>query len=72
MIKPDQIPDEVVEAAADEVQDWTGVSRDSATHIARAVIAAAVNAWPGGWDERLPHHVGNYFILPIPHEPPHD
>jgi hypothetical protein len=66
MIKPEQIPDEVVEAAAKAVADQLGDDWDDNVHtfcgddwqltpdgakeacrsIARAAIAAALNAWP--------------------------
>lgn len=48
MIKPDQIPDEVVEAAARALKDHPLVpfTEDAALVISRASIAAAINAWP--------------------------
>ena len=54
MIKPEQIPDEVVEAAAVDVSTIMGCKweqlheddRNIARSIARAAIAAALNAWP--------------------------
>ena len=62
MIKPDQIPDEVVEAAAitlmgrlmasqqDALHVWSGMyepEKEQFRREARASIAAALNAWPG-------------------------
>jgi hypothetical protein len=44
MIKPEQIPDEVVEAAAFYLPGYH--SKDLHNHV-RAAIAAALNAWPG-------------------------
>ena len=38
MIKPEQIPDEVVTVAAERLQDVRGAVREA--------IAAAINAWP--------------------------
>lgn len=61
MIKPEQIPDEVVEAAAITLMGRLMVSQQDALHVwsgmyepekeqfrreARASIAAALNAWP--------------------------
>ena len=61
MIKPEQIPDEVVRAineACDSGRAWN--TRDT--------LAAAINAWPGAWhvdaadfEEKL--------ILPLTQEP---
>ena len=63
MIRPDQIPDEAVEAAAEAVCDaefWAGEwkklhpdSNEAKVYCkqARAAIAAALNAWPG-WEGR--------------------
>lgn len=53
MIKPEQIPDEVVTVAAERLQDVRGAVREA--------IAAAINAWPGvsifgdvsGWDVHI-------------------
>jgi hypothetical protein len=42
MITPEQIPDEVVEAAAMQLPGMAGHQR-----YVRAAIAAALNAWPG-------------------------
>lgn len=47
MLKPEEIPIEVLEAALD---CWNTQSRDTAssyTKDMRLVIAAAINAWPG-------------------------
>lgn len=61
MIKPEQIPDEVVEAAAITLMGRLMVSQQDALHVwsgmyepekeqfrreARAAFAAALNAWP--------------------------
>ena len=87
-ITAEHIPDEVVEAAARDIfivgfdrapapQDPTDEDRlDFARKYARAAIAAALAAWPGGVQN--PH--GDYFIthrdaliLPLPaHEDTHD
>jgi hypothetical protein len=64
MIRPDQIPDEVVKAALNEW--WRNGARWS------DVVAAAINAWPGA--ERVfrqPHrravsYSDPAFILPLP------
>ena len=96
MIRPDQIPDEVVEAAAraeyetmraEAISDhgaiaetmycpWEKVSPDAKEYymrLARAAIAAAINAWPGwegSWDET--HGLRRVIILPLPQEPRDD
>lgn len=71
-----QIPDEVVEAAARGLaryncDQWDSDPERFWPHFAdqaRAAIAAALNAWPGAWDERLQHHIGNHLILPLPQQ----
>ncbi len=69
MIKDEQIPDEVVEAAAKSISEFSEPIDKWRYHIseARAAIAAAINAWPGAWhvdaadfEEKL--------ILPLPQE----
>ena len=55
MIKPEQIPDEVVEAALKK----RGLMREA--------IAAALNAWPGMEIEMVFVEEG-YLILPLPKE----
>ena len=45
MIKPEQIPDEVVEAAAMQLPGMAGYQR-----YVRAALAAALNAWPGAFN----------------------
>jgi len=70
MIKPDQIPDEVVEAAARAA--W-GVLRAEDEWLlktkARAAIAAALSAWPGAfpWTFNGPLE-GTGYVLPVPTE----
>ena len=60
MIRPDQIPDEVVEAM------WVAHFEKGKSY--RAAIAAAINAWPNG------DVVGKYdnddtaLLLPLPQE----
>lgn len=68
MIRADQIPPEVVEAAARATwEDWRADGRQKAPAFdelqpwlqdderkhARASIAAALSAWPGMWVEQL-------------------
>ena len=93
MIRADQIPDEVVEAAAraeyetmraEAISDhgaiaetmycpWEKVSPDAKEYymrLARAAIAAAINAWPGA-TMYGPHPSGHgptvpQLILPLP------
>ena len=84
MIKPEQIPDEVVEAAAKKEYELACARASNTwpkweflpTHRqelwlndAHAAIAAAINAWPGAW------HVDavdfeEKLILPLTQEKP--
>jgi hypothetical protein len=85
MIRPDQIPDEVVEAGARSFcYHYTGKSGDerqrgvigdgsddfpfwkSFEQMARAAIAAAINAWPDA--EMRPTFNPSRIILPLPRE----
>lgn len=50
MIKPEQIPDEVWMAARLELVD--GPIREDMEDRYRHAIAAALNAWPGMWNEQ--------------------
>jgi hypothetical protein len=68
MIRAEQIPDEVVEAALHAYDmsfknDYTTGEQDIA-----AAIAAALNAWPGAevveW-----YHADKTLIFPLPQEP---
>ena len=65
MIKPDQLPDEVVLAARDVFMR----SQDHISENIRAAIAAALNAWPEveriyrSEDEKL-----FTILLPLPHK----
>jgi hypothetical protein len=76
MIRPEQIPDEVVEAAAKVIADANGWREKHSVSICKPVaveaIVAAINAWPGanvfpgmqrGFTETPPH-----LILPLPQE----
>jgi hypothetical protein len=74
LIKPDQIPDEVVEAAA-RAYAILNEGHDEWWHLraerARAAIAAAINAWPGMVQYPL-HDIDctpPKIILPLPKEP---
>lgn len=65
MIKPEQIPDEVVKQMLDEVFD----TEVEDAEWCRKIIAAAINKWPGfkaAWF--LPQ--GKVYILPAPWENP--
>ena len=77
LIKPDMIPDEVVEAAAkaayenQRTRKWDRcgyVGQQQLRRDARAAIAAAINAWPGAevveW-----YHADKTLILPLPQDP---
>lgn len=88
MLKPEQIPDGVVEATAwamcDDINGECAWDETPFRHrpmwrsAARAAIAAAINAWPRSeLVFRLPHrHAVSYsnpaIILPLPKEPEHD
>lgn len=78
MIRPDQIPDEVVESAAIVLHannemfhdiswdDLGGYDQDAYRDEARAAIAAALNAWPsiqGAWYEC---DTPTAYIIPLP------
>ncbi len=80
MIKPEQIPDAVVEAAARAMRDTYMKANDvppynTETHYplsafvqeARAAIAAALNAWPGAEVVEW-YHADKTLILPLPQE----
>ena len=64
MLKAEQIPDEVVEAARYAFHNATGPTVADDWHVA---IAAALNAWPGAhtWDTgQVWHHPA--IVLPLP------
>ncbi len=68
MIKPDQIPDEVVEAA--ERVYRTVPLYTSHEDAIRAAIAAGLNAWPG---RALAGYAGETcHILPLPQDNTND
>ena len=52
MIDQKMIPDEVVEAAARALVDY-GITAATDAELARAAIAAALNAWPGMFEEYM-------------------
>jgi hypothetical protein len=70
MIKPEQIPDEVVKAAkagyfrAAEVNRNAG---DVITDVWLAALAAALNAWPNMWVSDW-EGFSNKILLPLPKE----
>jgi hypothetical protein len=87
MITADQIPDEVVEAAARSLcYHYTGKSGDerqrgvigdgsddfpfwkSFEQMARAAIAAGLNAWPEAWTSKEMIGGEPYLLLPLPKE----
>lgn len=76
MIRPEQIPDEVVqEAAAAIAKNNDGTARFAGLYLtdARAAIAAALAAWPGAhvheWQRPwLGGMSGTDIILPLPQE----
>lgn len=85
MIKPDMIPDEVVEAAAraitmalvlavDDDCRACALTDDERAELARASIIAALNAWPGvAVNDGCPvWHAYPHIILPLPMENTND
>lgn len=82
MIRAEQIPDEVVEAAAkaayenQRTRKWDRcgyVGQQQLRRDARAAIAVALNAWPGnyhyrgGWEPRVWVRSPS-ILLPLPQE----
>lgn len=74
MIRPDQIPDEAVEAAARDMAltEWGDTKMwDVFIKRAESAIAAAINAWSGACEiedhDRIP-----YLALPLPQENQND
>ena len=68
MIRAEQIPDEVVEAAAKAIGEETYVSnRQTLKDAARAAIAAALNSWPGSCNVACT--LADMLLLPLPQEP---
>ncbi len=71
MLKPDQIPDEAVEAAAKELAYTNGWRNQQGVEVCKPVvkdiIAAAINAWPGV--SRLHRDCDKpHVTLPLTHE----
>lgn len=63
MIKPEQIPDEVVDAAKEA---WYANQHRGTQDRIALTIAAALNAWPDGTVSKF--EWGKAFInLPLPH-----
>jgi hypothetical protein len=70
MIRADQIPPEVVEAAAKELAYTNGWRNQQGIEVCKPVvkdiIAAALSAWPEGFTDTL--EVRQTIILPLPQE----
>ena len=66
MIRADMIPPEVVEAAIDAMSDCG--SEVIGSRMARASIAAALNAWPGMEKAWYEGNTPTAIILPLPQE----
>jgi hypothetical protein len=66
-----KIPDEVVEAGARALVDY-GITAATDAELARAAIAAALNAWPNAKtlrdDGRRQTYIVPALILPLPQE----
>lgn len=72
MIKPEQIPDEALEAAARSIaaiENGDDSIWDAYIGCAEYAIAAAINAWPGMSMERESHKAKwSSVLLPLPQE----
>ncbi len=75
MIRPDQIPDEVVEAAAmafayHEGYTWgsSGLDHDAILETARALIGHGLRAWPEAWTSKEMIGGQPYLLLPLTQE----
>ena len=69
MIKPEQIPDEVINELWNKGFDFVnGVQMPSSAKIKvmRQCIALAINAWPGAWGEC--DFASEWISLPLPEE----
>lgn len=64
MIKPEQIPDEVVEAAHRAALEADFNMRDQL----RAAIVAAINTWPGRFSGNAWPDLAPTIVLPLSHE----
>lgn len=71
MINTAQIPPEVVEAAARVIADANGWRDEqgfkACVPVARAAIAATINAWPG-MTHMEPDLANGIIILPLPQQ----
>jgi hypothetical protein len=67
MIRPDQIPDEVVEAVEKVLSRYLvgGYTLDHKESIAGIITAAALNTWPGGRLDYWSVYDGA-LLLPLP------
>jgi hypothetical protein len=72
MIKPEQIPPEVVEAAVKAFDESEEDAYVTHAHDIRVAIAAALNAWPGIQDAWYEGNTPTAYILPLPQEKPND
>jgi hypothetical protein len=84
VIRPDQIPDEVVEVVAEEFfaadiftndlpdprwQDVSELTRRIYRDFTRRTLLTAINAWPDAeMDRECLCYFGDNIILPLPHE----
>jgi hypothetical protein len=67
MIKPEQIPDEVVAAAREALYRSTGPTYDDDW---RSALTAALNAWEGAFSTQtlVNRQATDVLILPLPKE----
>ena len=79
MIQPEQIPDEVVEAALEAFAHASGLGifpddekdedwREDLQNGMRAAIAAAIRAWPGAYPVDYGGDDLPFLVLPLPQE----
>ncbi len=67
MIRPEQIPDEVVEAAVKAFDESEEDAYVSHAHDIRVAIAAALNAWPDAFITKYSEGAPA-FNIPLPQE----
>ena len=73
MIKPEQVPDEVVVALATSMGWQSSVSDLRGVDQMKKHVAAAINAWPSMHEARSDRLLGcQIIILPLPQEVSND
>lgn len=67
MIRPEEIPDDVVMAALRAYERSADNDYTTSMYDFAAAIAAAMNAWPGAGIEMV-GEVDDFLVLPLPQE----